>query len=179
MAGLARRVHDSPTLQEKFEKLVDAQIDHSGQQRSLTRRVPTRWNSDLACLASHIEFETPVRQLTSSDSSLKKYALNETQWNLAKQLSEVLEVSLLFFIRVLNFLEIFHDITILFSEAEVPLVHDVIPMLEAMEHDLTRIRDSHELPTVIRIATIAALLVIFKYYALTDDNEVYRIAIGM
>ena len=75
-------------------------------------------------------------------------------------------------------LEIFHDITILFSEAEVPLVHEVIPMLEAMEHDLTRVRDSHELPTVIRIAAIAALLIISKYYALTDDNEVYRIAIG-
>jgi hypothetical protein len=49
-----------------------------------------------------------------------------------------------------------------------------------MEHDLTRIRDSLELPTVIRIAAIASLLVISKYYALTDDsdNEVYRIAIG-
>lgn len=91
---MARRVHDSPTLQEKFEKLVDAQIDHSGQQRSLIRRVPTRWNSDLACLASHIEFETPVKQLTSSDSSLKKFALSEAQWVLAKQLTEVLEVSL-------------------------------------------------------------------------------------
>jgi hypothetical protein len=61
----------------------------------------------------------------------------------------------------------------------VPLVHEVIPMLEAMEHDLTKVRDSLELPTVIRIAAIAALLMISKYYALTDDNEVYRIAIGM
>lgn len=51
-------------------------------------------------------------------------------------------------------------------------------MLEAMEHDLTVIRDSFELPVVIRIAAIAALLIISKYYALTDDNEVYRIAIG-
>ena len=33
-------------------------------------------------------------------------------------------------------------ISLFFSEAEVPLVHDVIPMLEAMEHDLTRIRES-------------------------------------
>lgn len=112
MAGLARRVHDSLTLQKKFEKLVDAQIDHSGQKTSLTRRVPTRWNSDLACLAAHIEFETPFRQLTSSGSSLKKYALSEAQWKLAKQLSEVLEVSFpnLFFVPFLtrNFLEIFH-----------------------------------------------------------------------
>lgn len=94
MAGLARRVHDSPTLQEKFEKLVDAQTDFDhGQKRTLTRRVPTRWNSDLACLAAHIYFETPVKQLTSDSSNkLKQYALTEQQWKLAKQLSEVLEV---------------------------------------------------------------------------------------
>ena len=96
VAGLARRVHDSPTLQEKFEKLVDAQTDLNvdpGQKRTLTRRVPTRWNSDLACLAAHIVFETPVKQLTSDSSNkLKQYALTEEQWKLAKQLSEVLEV---------------------------------------------------------------------------------------
>lgn len=94
MAGLARRVHDSPTLQEKFEKLVDAQINSNpGQKRTLTRRVPTRWNSDLACLAAHIAFETPVKQLTSdSNNKLKQYALTEEQWKLAKQLGEVLEV---------------------------------------------------------------------------------------
>lgn len=61
----------------------------------------------------------------------------------------------------------------------MPLVHEVIPILEAMEHDLTKVRDSPELPRVIRIAAIAALLVVSKYYALTDDNEVYRIAIGI
>jgi hypothetical protein len=38
--------------------------------------------------------------------------------------------------------------------------------------------DSSELPEVIRVAAIAGLLVISKYYALTDDNEVYRIAIS-
>lgn len=58
-------------------------------------------------------------------------------------------------------------------------MHEVIPMLESMETDLARVRDSPELPNAIRIAAIAALLIVSKYYALTDDNEVYRIAIGM
>ena len=74
--------------------------------------------------------------------------------------------------------QIFKDLSDLFSAAEVPLAHEVIPMLEAMEHDLTKVRDSSELPEVIRVAAIAGLLVISKYYALTDDNEVYRIAIS-
>jgi hypothetical protein len=58
-------------------------------------------------------------------------------------------------------------------------VHEVIPMLEAMEHDLQKVHDAIEVPTVIRIAAIAGLLVVSKYYALTDDNNVYCIAIGL
>ena len=34
-------------------------------------------------------------------------------------------------------------------------------------------------PVKISIATLAALQVIDKYYALTDDNEVYRVAISV
>lgn len=93
VAGLARRVHDSATLQEKLEKLIMAQPKLAGQKRALTRRVATRWNSDFACLASHVELETPVKQLTSdSENDLGKYALNREQWKLAKELIEVLEV---------------------------------------------------------------------------------------
>ena len=41
-----------------------------------------------------------------------------------------------------------------------------------------KVRDAYSEPAVIRIAAEAALTMIGKYYALTDDNEVYRIAIG-
>ncbi|KAJ6555813.1 hypothetical protein B0H19DRAFT_862980, partial [Mycena capillaripes] len=160
VAGLARRVHDSATLQSKFEKLVAANMD-AGQKVALDRRVPTRWNSDLACLAAHVQFEIPVKQLTSD--GLEEYALTPAQWELAKQLCEVLEI--------------FEDITRLFSQAEVPLVYEVIPMLECLEDKLTNVRNTASLPAVIRVAAIAALKVVGKYYALTDDCEVYRIAI--
>ncbi|KAJ7841983.1 hypothetical protein B0H13DRAFT_1648942 [Mycena leptocephala] len=160
VAGLARRVHDSATLQNKFEKLIAANAS-AGQKVALDRRVPTRWNSDLACLAAHVQFEIPVKQLTCD--GLTEYALSESQWKLAKQLCEVLEI--------------FEDITRLFSRAEVPFVYEVIPMLENLEDQLTNIRNDASLPDVIRIAAIAALIVVGKYYALTDDTEVYRIAI--
>lgn len=51
-------------------------------------------------------------------------------------------------------------------------------MLEELEFSLSKIRDDATLPNVIRIAAIAALIVVGKYYALTDDCEVYRIAIS-
>jgi hypothetical protein len=61
VAGLACHVHDLSTLKEKFEKLVDAQQDSTTEQKkSLNHCVPTQWNSDFACLAGHLKFETPV-----------------------------------------------------------------------------------------------------------------------
>ncbi|KAJ7441166.1 hypothetical protein B0H11DRAFT_2204860 [Mycena galericulata] len=63
VVGLARRVHDSATLQDKFEKLLKANDDDDyGKKVALDRRVPTRWSSDLTCLAAHILFKTPVIQ---------------------------------------------------------------------------------------------------------------------
>lgn len=76
------------------------------------------------------------------------------------------------------FEQIFEDVTRLFSQAEVPLVHQVIPMLEKLEHQLQFTLDHAEAPNVIRIAAQAGLMMVGKYYALTDDNEVYRIAMG-
>ena len=65
-----------------------------------------------------------------------------------------------------------------FSQAEVPLVYEVIPMLERLEHSMVKVRDASTEPAVIRIAAEAALTMNGKYYALTDDNEVYHITIG-
>jgi hypothetical protein len=51
--------------------------------------------------------------------------------------------------------------------------------MEAMERDLQTVRNASALPAPICLAAIAALLVLSKYYVLTDDNEVYRIALGL
>ena len=76
-------------------------------------------------------------------------------------------------------LQIFDDITTLFSCAEVPLIHEVVPMLVHLEKRLKFVRDASDLPKVIRIAAIAGLLVVEKYSKLSDLSEVYRIAMGM
>jgi hypothetical protein len=65
-----------------------------------------------------------------------------------------------------------------FSLAEVPLVHEVIPMLELLEHKMVKVSRDLELSTIVQIAALVALQVIGKYYALTNNNEVYRIAIS-
>ena len=74
--------------------------------------------------------------------------------------------------------QIFDDITALFSCADVPLVHEVVPMLMLLEERLENVRDESDLPKVIRIAAIAGLLVVNKYSKLSELSEVYRIAMG-
>ena len=88
MAGLARRVHDCSILQLKFEELVGK----DSQMRALTRRVVTRWNTDFDCLRSHVNLKCAVNMLILYDPGLKKYQLNEKQWDLACILVEQLQV---------------------------------------------------------------------------------------
>ncbi|KAI6024403.1 hypothetical protein EDC04DRAFT_2933480 [Pisolithus marmoratus] len=166
-ARLACRVNDSAHLQEEFEWIVIS-LSSSGTSNKvwLDQCVPTCWNSDYTCLKSHMCFKKAVMILTAKEElGLEKYALTKAQWNIADDLAAVLEL--------------FEELTLWFSSVNVPLVHEVIPMLECLEHMMTRVCDAPcELP-VIRIAAKAALLMIGKYYALTDDSEVYRIAIVM
>ncbi|TFY77502.1 hypothetical protein EWM64_g6511 [Hericium alpestre] len=171
-ASLARKVHDSPTLQEKFELCMNTSYLNRGngdddQKMRLDRRVPTRWNSDFACLKAHVKFQDSIRLLTAGrHGDLEAYALTPCQFvdkeKLAEELTEVLVI--------------FQEITDLFSRAEVPLVHEVVPMLEDLEHQLDGVYRDVSVPNVIRIAARAALLMVGKYYALLDDNEVYCIA---
>lgn len=51
-------------------------------------------------------------------------------------------------------------------------------MFVDLEAALSAVRDATDMPNVIRVAAHAALLVSQKYFAMTDDCEVYRIAIG-
>lgn len=98
VAGLARKVHDSTTVGDRFRRYVrqDRQEDPEslpGDKTMLDRRVPTRWNSDLAALSSHVFFERQVRRLTASDDALEQFALSDEQWKVAKELAQVLQVS--------------------------------------------------------------------------------------
>jgi hypothetical protein len=107
VAGLARRIHDTSTLKEKFDTLVSNDKDLPGDKTMLDRRVPTRWNSDLACLDAHLYFRSPIEQLTGAAvNKLQAYRLSEDQWNLAETLSAILEVAVYFYLH--TFINLIH-----------------------------------------------------------------------
>jgi spore coat polysaccharide biosynthesis predicted glycosyltransferase SpsG len=75
---------------------------------------------------------------------------------------------------------VFDEPTKLFSQAQVPLIADVLPMLDSIEKSMTLVVDDNEseLPDVVRVAARAVLLLIDKYYSLMKECELYVIAIG-
>jgi hypothetical protein len=82
-------------LKESFDQLVKINPDLAGTTQRLARQVPTRWNSDLACLCSHFVFKEVVVSMTGR-SDLSSYRLSDLQWGLLKDLIEVLQVRLHF-----------------------------------------------------------------------------------
>ncbi|GBE85912.1 hypothetical protein SCP_0804360 [Sparassis crispa] len=121
VAGLAKRVHDSPgTLGEKFKIAIQLDDQLTGEKTTLDHRVPTRWNSDFYCLEAHIYFKVAVQALTSTAvNNLKAFRLMENQWALAERLVTVLPI--------------FDGPTKVFSHADLSLIPDVVPMLEDLE----------------------------------------------
>ncbi|KAG8732363.1 hypothetical protein FRC10_000970 [Ceratobasidium sp. 414] len=93
---LAQKLHNSPTLQAKFETLIDAAIQQlRTARRALARRIATRWNSDYECLSSLKELNPCVQMLTAeSANELADLSLDDTQWQLLDQLVRVLIVRL-------------------------------------------------------------------------------------
>ncbi|KAF5345112.1 hypothetical protein D9756_011467 [Leucocoprinus leucothites] len=129
VARLARRINDSPKLREQFEDLVISHPDHGGQKRALPQCVPTRWNSDQACLRAHIDFRDKVEMITCSTADkLGHYRLTDEQWELAEDLAKALEL--------------FEEPTRQFSQKGVPLIVDVLPMLLELKLSMQAIRDS-------------------------------------
>ena len=74
----------------------------------------------------------------------------------------------------------FNEPTKLFSQSQVPLIGDVLPMLDSIEKSMTLVYDDddNELPNVVHVTAQAVLLLINKYYSHMKDCELYIIAIG-
>ena len=138
---------------------------YMGQKHTLTLHNPTRWNNESECVGSHLSFRPEVEALTGQSSNkLGAFRLSILQWKIAEQLQELLLL--------------FRGPTLLFSQKELPLISDVLTILENLELSLQAARDDKSAPACIRIAAQAGLFMIRKYLGLFDDCEVYAIAIG-
>ncbi|KAG8705564.1 hypothetical protein FRC09_002881 [Ceratobasidium sp. 395] len=167
IAGLAKRAHKSAVVQHRFEEYVAQLPSLSGsKRRALARRMATRWNTDLECIRSHVYFEPAVKLLVADrDLSLKRFELSNTQWRLAERLVEELKK--------------FERLTNLFSETQVPSIHQVVPALLKLQDKLLESENDKTLPPVLRVAARAAIEVFNKYMRLFETSGIYWVALVM
>ena len=64
------------------------------------------------------------------------------------------------------------------SKAGVTLIHEVIPIIDKFDNLFTTMHLDASLHATVRYAAKAALQVLRKYYAKTDDCIYYRIAMS-
>jgi hypothetical protein len=62
------------------------------------------------------------------------------------------------------------------SQSKNPLVHEVIPIFDIISRALDDHIGDVTLPPAVRVAAVRGRTMLNKYYGLTDDSIVYRIA---
>lgn len=65
------------------------------------------------------------------------------------------------------------------SKSKVPLIHHVIPIFDVITTALEDYIDNSALPLVVRHAALQGYLMLNKYYTLTDDSIIYRVAMSV
>ncbi|KIJ35363.1 hypothetical protein M422DRAFT_180814, partial [Sphaerobolus stellatus SS14] len=76
-------------------------------------------------------------------------------------------------------LQVFNKATLRMSQADTALLHQVIPVIDMIRTALENITSNDKLMFVVRHAARNGFQIIDKYYSLTDNSEMYRVAMIM
>lgn len=74
--------------------------------------------------------------------------------------------------------QVFLEATLKISHSRIPLIHDVIPIFDILTNVLDEFIDNENNLSAVRAAALRGSAMMNKYYALTDDSVVYRIAMS-
>jgi hypothetical protein len=184
---LANKIINSPTIIEDLDLACQqAEIE----SKLMVRDVSTHWNSTAELIQRALELKEALKILVAKADynkprgvRLARFNLSMDEWRLLEQLSPLLDVCisiilclvLQWFILVF---QIFLFATKEISKSSTPLIHEVIPIFDVITSALDEFIDNIELEPIVRHAALRGMLMLNKYYALTDDSIVYRIAMS-
>ncbi|KAJ3738414.1 hypothetical protein EV360DRAFT_58155, partial [Lentinula raphanica] len=155
------KIINSPTqlLSKWREQLAGTDL----AERTLLRDVATRWNSTHNMLDSFLQLKTAVMEfLDHASYGLSNYALTDEEWSVVEGLVSALQ-----------------DVTLFFS-ASGSNIASVIPAMDIIDEAFaTGILNGETLSEPIRHALSIGKRTLNKYYSLTDDSDLYRIAMGL
>jgi hypothetical protein len=141
--------------------------------------VATRWNLTYDMLVFALEYREAIDKI-SGDRDMRKYELLEEEWDLVRQLCDVLGVRCAlakFMPLTLSFSQIFKEATLFFSRS-MPNLATVIPAMDHIDAHLATASKSLKFSPAIRASLALGKAHLNKYYDMTDHSEVYRIAMG-
>lgn len=65
------------------------------------------------------------------------------------------------------------------SRSNIPLVHKVIPIFDIITVALNEFIDNTTLPAIVWHAALRGMIMLNKYYALTDDSIIYQLSMSV
>ncbi|KAG6851602.1 hypothetical protein C0991_007760, partial [Blastosporella zonata] len=134
------------------------------KERNMPTDVRTRWNSTHDMLKFALEYTNAIDMLTGERQlKLRNYDMEPEEWELARQLDEILEV--------------FKEATLLYSEEETSHITSVLPAMDHLDQVLASALVNRNYSSAIHFAVQIGKRTLNRYYSKTDQSEIYRIAI--
>ena len=184
MLKLTNKVWNNPPIRVALEEIAGAaKLD----SKVLVRAVKTRWNTVTEVLERALQMREVLAQLCDMNAfnspksggvQLRRYTIEDDEWEILEQLFKLLHVSLIILIisRKSNsaHLQPFLYATKIMSKGDYALVHNVIPSMDILTEHLDAFKDNADLKAIIRVAAARGLEIMNKYYSRTDESEIYR-----
>jgi len=154
----------------------------------MIRDVSTRWNSTAELVQRALELAPALRILSvmaeynkvGRGVRLARFQLSPEEWKIFSDLSPLLDVS--YYLNIVHRFnehnQVFLFATNQISTNKIPLIHQVIPIFDIITTALEDNIENDALPLIVRHAALRGYYMLNKYYSLTDDAVVYRIAMS-
>ncbi|RPD53479.1 hypothetical protein L226DRAFT_466841, partial [Lentinus tigrinus ALCF2SS1-7] len=165
---LSVKVWHNPVIREELSKLAGgADLNAS----VLVRSVKTRWNTVTHVLERALEMQDVLDTLCNmaqfnrrTGARLRRFNLSEDEWKLVDELYRLLDP--------------FSFATNQISSSSRALVHEVIPYMDLLTEHVDRFAADDSLAPSVRAAAKRGRVILDKYYQLTDETFIYRVAMG-
>ena len=148
----------------------------------MPHNVATCWNSTYDMLKFAYTYQAAINILTDDWTlKLREYELSDENWDIVKQLHDSLKVSMSFIILYWSkFCNSFSDLQNHHLEFSIdtPCPAAIIPAMDKMHNELTAAADNPEYSPALQAALSIGKALLNKYYSLSNDSEVYHIAMS-
>ncbi|POW07561.1 hypothetical protein PSTT_08150 [Puccinia striiformis] len=160
---IAKKLRFSPNSKTEFIEIC--RDKGCPTPHTVERDVRTRWNSTYTQLSSIIRCKDAILewQRHKRHGVLRRYYLDQTDFDLANDLAEVLNL--------------FYEITLQVLISGSPRLANTVVFIDQITEHLSSAISGSTYPPALKNACRLGLKITNKYYSLTDTSPLYRIAI--